>query len=236
MGECEWDCACGVERVRDELLFTQPCGRQGFGHWRRPETFERIHRREYSNLRRPRFLAQKACLGAYAFFAQFQRVLPGPSSLPHEREQTSSEQHLHHEKWEELGVPSSLTSSYPSLTFPSGTQTPHSHPHQYSHHDPATRSPQPSAGPLAARGATHAALDTTLSPRSRTLAILSSIAINVLLPFVNGVMLGFGEIFAQNVVVRWFGGQASSRFQPGYVAAGVGLRKGRQGESLTKDL
>jgi hypothetical protein len=49
-------------------------------------------------------------------------------------------------------------------------------------------------------------------------ALLSSLAINLLLPFVNGVMLGFGEIFAKNVVMGWFGWKI-----PGTVAGNVGV-------------
>jgi hypothetical protein len=35
--------------------------------------------------------------------------------------------------------------------------------------------------------------------------LVSSLSINMLLPFVNGVMLGFGEIFAKTVIVEWLG-------------------------------
>lgn len=41
--------------------------------------------------------------------------------------------------------------------------------------------------------------------RTRALALLSSLAINMFLPFVNGVMLGFGEIFANHVLAPWIG-------------------------------
>ncbi|KAG9005110.1 hypothetical protein FRB93_009980 [Tulasnella sp. JGI-2019a] len=41
--------------------------------------------------------------------------------------------------------------------------------------------------------------------RTRASALLSSLAINMFLPFVNGVMLGFGEIFARNVLAPWIG-------------------------------
>ncbi|ORX51185.1 hypothetical protein DM01DRAFT_261650 [Hesseltinella vesiculosa] len=39
------------------------------------------------------------------------------------------------------------------------------------------------------------------------LNILKSTTINFLLPFVNGIMLGFGEIFANEMVIKygWFG-------------------------------
>jgi len=39
----------------------------------------------------------------------------------------------------------------------------------------------------------------------RVKALFSAMAINMLLPFVNGVMLGFGEIFAKNVIMEWLG-------------------------------
>lgn len=55
------------------------------------------------------------------------------------------------------------------------------------------------------RTATSAILDSKLSTKTRVLALISSIGINLLLPFVNGVMLGFGEIFAKEVVFGWFG-------------------------------
>ncbi|OJA10549.1 hypothetical protein AZE42_11999 [Rhizopogon vesiculosus] len=45
--------------------------------------------------------------------------------------------------------------------------------------------------------------------------LLSSLAIDLLLPFMNGVMLGFGEIFAKNVLAWWIGW----RTQGGRVAA-----------------
>lgn len=55
-----------------------------------------------------------------------------------------------------------------------------------------------------------------LTPRARVLAIISSLAINMLLPFVNGVMLGFGEIFARNVIGPFFGWKV-----PGVVNVGI---------------
>jgi len=55
-----------------------------------------------------------------------------------------------------------------------------------------------------------------LAPRARILALLSSFAINLLLPFVNGVMLGFGEIFARNVIGPFFGWKA-----PGIGSIGI---------------
>lgn len=56
------------------------------------------------------------------------------------------------------------------------------------------------------------------------MALFSSLAINLALPFVNGVMLGFGEIFAKNVIMGWLGWNAGA---PGSVAtnAGIGVKK-----------
>ena len=66
--------------------------------------------------------------------------------------------------------------------------------------------------------ATRAAFDPALTSESRTKAIFSSLAINMLLPFVNGIMLGFGEIFAKEFVFRWLGWKV-----PGTVATNVGV-------------
>ncbi|KAG6819725.1 hypothetical protein H0H93_009248, partial [Arthromyces matolae] len=111
------------------------------------------------------------------------------------------------QKWEHVNP--SLTSSYPSLEYPERGETP-----PPSHRNLA----QPSeAAPL---NATLAIFDSTLSTRTRVKAVFSSLAINLFLPFVNGVMLGFGEIFAKNVVLQWFGWKPVG---PGYVAASAGI-------------
>lgn len=49
-----------------------------------------------------------------------------------------------------------------------------------------------------------AVFDPDLPTRTRVLALVATLGINLLLPFINGVMLGFGEIFAKNVV-GWTG-------------------------------
>ncbi|KAH7342126.1 hypothetical protein B0J17DRAFT_649587 [Rhizoctonia solani] len=128
--------------------------------------------------------------------------------------------------WEE--VPS-LGSSFPSLpeqhnanTIPlQPTYRPrqpahkkekeHRHHHRESHHPPAP-APPPSL--------TLSIFDSSLPTRTRVIAIFSSLAINMFLPFVNGVMLGFGEIFARNVIGPWFG-------WPKPVATSVGVRAAR---------
>ena len=137
---------------------------------------------------------------------------------------------------------SSLTSSFPSMSFPSDPHSPisstarrdlpphhgqshshtaaHPHGHAHGHHHHHHIEPQQTA--------TLSVFDSSLSPKTRTLALLSSVAINVLLPFVNGVMLGFGEIFAKNLV-GWLGwkvpgrASASTSRGPGRTASGVGL-------------
>ncbi|KAJ7727294.1 hypothetical protein DFH07DRAFT_231768 [Mycena maculata] len=109
------------------------------------------------------------------------------------------------QKWED--VSSQLTSSFPSMSFPDRTNTPSPH-----HHPPP---------PAALESATLAIFDPSLSTRTRVTALFSSFAINFLLPFVNGVMLGFGEIFAKNIVLEYFGWRPVS--QPGSTAASAGL-------------
>ncbi|KAF8625545.1 hypothetical protein AX15_005312 [Amanita polypyramis BW_CC] len=112
------------------------------------------------------------------------------------------------QKWEDIH--SSATSSFPSMSFPERISTPSPTPAQY-------RVTEPS------RTATLAIFDSSLSTRTRVKALLASLAINLLLPFVNGVMLGFGEVFAKEVIVGWFGWK-----KPGSIAASAGLRTSSQ--------
>ncbi|KAI0710036.1 hypothetical protein C8Q76DRAFT_740832 [Earliella scabrosa] len=177
-------------------------------------------------------------------------VLPGAStstSTPPSHEKSPSHpasepESSKQDKWDSMT--SSLTSSFPSMSFPSDPHSPtssgarrdlpphhahhhehtaaHGHAHTHGHHahHPAHAEPP--------RTATLSVFDSSLSPKTRTLALLSSVAINVLLPFVNGVMLGFGEIFAKNLV-SWLGwkvpgtASAASSRGSGRVASGVGL-------------
>lgn len=125
------------------------------------------------------------------------------------------------DKWDSM-TSSMTTSSFPSMSFPSDPHSPissalptlpshraHSgHPHASSHlhaHEHGHDHHHPHHPPEETRTATLSVFDPTLSTKTRALALLSSVAINVLLPFVNGVMLGFGEIFAKNVIVQWLG-------------------------------
>ncbi|TCD70208.1 hypothetical protein EIP91_004388 [Steccherinum ochraceum] len=155
---------------------------------------------------------------------------PETSAAGHDRHLSGSG-----EKWEDVPVPSSMTSSYPSLSYPSDPHSPvssqqhralphHGHDHAGGHEHKHT---QDRAAPAPTTTATSAIFDSNLSTKTRTLALVSSLAINLLLPFVNGVMLGFGEIFARNVVVKWFSwgrlGEKNARPAPGRVATNVGV-------------
>ena len=153
-------------------------------------------------------------------------------SASHPVSETESKQ----DKWDSMT--SSMTSSFPSMSFPSDPHSPissvprnlppshghgHDHPSAHAHahghgHGPHHHHPHPEE----ARTATLSVFDSSLSPKTRALALLSSVAINVLLPFVNGVMLGFGEIFAKNVVVQWLGWKV-----PGTASAASSRGSGR---------
>ncbi|KAH9063871.1 hypothetical protein EDB87DRAFT_1600803 [Lactarius vividus] len=100
--------------------------------------------------------------------------------------------------WE--NVPSSPTSSFPSMSFPEPSR-----PHSPEHTTHISRVAAPASAPPAAASATLAVFDDTLPKRKRVWALITSLSVNMLLPFVNGVMLGFGEIFAKTVVVGWLG-------------------------------
>lgn len=121
--------------------------------------------------------------------------------------------------WED--VPSSMNSSFPSMSFPdasrSHSETPshpntHSHPshhhhtdHAHSHHTHHDEKDSPKVEANAPTSATLAIFDSTLSTKTRAWALVSALAINMALPFVNGVMLGFGELFAKEIIAPWLG-------------------------------
>jgi hypothetical protein len=85
----------------------------------------------------------------------------------------------------------------------------------------------PTARPATAASVTLAVFDDSLSARSRCLALLTSLSINLFLPFVNGVMLGFGEIFAKTVIVGWLGWGPT-------VPANVGLGQGSRSQNRSR--
>ncbi|KAF9525677.1 hypothetical protein CPB83DRAFT_909021 [Crepidotus variabilis] len=106
-------------------------------------------------------------------------------------------------KWED--VDPSISSSFPSLSMDTPPQPSQPRPESSGAHPPVS--------------VTLSIFDTSLSTRTRVLAFVSSLAVNLCLPFVNGVMLGFGEIFAKNVVMGWLGWKV-----PGSVSSNVGLK------------
>ncbi|KAJ4476216.1 hypothetical protein J3R30DRAFT_3764178 [Lentinula aciculospora] len=130
-----------------------------------------------------------------------------PRATSHSRQLTSEDS----QKWEHL--PSEVTSSLPSMSFPE----------DLGHEEVKAAPSQPP--PTAPTSATLSVFDTSLSTSTRVKAFASALAINLLLPFVNGVMLGFGEIFAKNVVLGWLGWRTAA---PGSTAASLGLRKSRR--------
>ncbi|BGP54552.1 hypothetical protein JCM8202v2_002138 [Rhodotorula sphaerocarpa] len=127
---------------------------------------------------------------------------------------------------------SSSSSSSSSPSRPSSPTRDPAHPQQ-----PAHSADDAPSLTLAISSAWHTA------PWSRKLwAVLASVAINVGLPFINGVMLGFGELFARNVLGVRLGwplassgsaaqGQSSQRANTGSVglrAAGANPGVGRE--------
>ncbi|KAJ7127059.1 hypothetical protein C8R44DRAFT_780318 [Mycena epipterygia] len=130
-------------------------------------------------------------------------VAPKESAEAVPKSQSAQDTGDESQKWEDVSSP--LTSSFPSMSFPDRTNTPSPHP----------------PPPVALESATLAIFDPSLSTRTRVTALFSSLAINLLLPFVNGVMLGFGEIFAKNIVLEYFGWRPLPR--PGATAATTGL-------------
>ncbi|PFH53072.1 hypothetical protein AMATHDRAFT_55442 [Amanita thiersii Skay4041] len=139
--------------------------------------------------------------------------LYGGSELPSESSvaDSSSEQHAlqsqaarmdDSQRWEHIHQ----VTSFPMTSTERTTTSPSTRSIHYVTLPPMQPVPQQPPLPLPPPPtATLAVFDSSLSTRTRVKALLSSLAINLLLPFVNGVMLGFGEIFAKNVLVGWFG-------------------------------
>jgi len=146
----------------------------------------------------------------------------GPSNAKSSERPTSKHERLDtNEKWEDFP---SLASSFPSTSFPersSGTS-----PELSTRRHPTAQEPPPhtpaNKPPISA---TLAVFDSSLPAKARISALFASLAINMVLPFVNGVMLGFGELFAKNVVLGWFGWKVG-----GGVATNVGVGVPRPAE------
>lgn len=149
----------------------------------------------------------------------------------HLRQSTGDDSKASSQKWSD--VPSDLASSYPSLSFPSPSRPTspthsrtHTKPttHHHDHTDPQATHDSPRAATVST-SATLAIFDSSLPIQTRLGALISSLGINLLLPFVNGVMLGFGEIFAKNIVVGWLGWKL-----PGSAVVNVGVRSSTLGK------
>ncbi|KZS94253.1 hypothetical protein SISNIDRAFT_549430 [Sistotremastrum niveocremeum HHB9708] len=113
------------------------------------------------------------------------------------------------QQWDNVQL--SGSSSFPELSFPSRSRSP-------SPHRAAKAVPPPVVAPPSA---TLTVFNSSLPKRTRLLAVASAVAINFCLPFLNGVMLGFGEIFAKQLV-HWLGWKI-----PGGPATALGIRSGR---------
>ncbi|KIK45066.1 hypothetical protein CY34DRAFT_802029 [Suillus luteus UH-Slu-Lm8-n1] len=149
----------------------------------------------------------------------------GPSSQAHASQHLKTDTGSPSQKWEHID--SSPTSSYPSMSFPE-TSIPSSPSPPNVAFQQTTGRDQPQKQPSAERKPSNvppstipSLLDGAIAPRTRMTLLLTSLAINLFLPFVNGVMLGFGEIFAKNVLVGWMGWKSQS----GRTAAKVGVRR-----------
>lgn len=123
----------------------------------------------------------------------FRQTAPKAPVIPKTQQTTPEELH----KWQSV--------TYPDMKFPE---------------DPSHPASRPAVAPASVSIST-SIFDTSLSTRTRVVAVFSALAVNLLLPFVNGVMLGFGEIFAKNVVMGWLGWKSPS-------VANVGLRSSRE--------
>ncbi|KAG8970533.1 hypothetical protein FRC03_006662 [Tulasnella sp. 419] len=120
-----------------------------------------------------------------------------------------------HSRWEEIPSVASSFPSLPSHQSPPQPSTSHIPPTTAT---PSTReiseykstpSDEKAVVPVnpkpAPPGVTPLIFAKDLPVKTRALALISSLAINLFLPFVNGVMNGFGEIFARNVLGPWLG-------------------------------
>ncbi|KAH7107975.1 hypothetical protein BKA62DRAFT_680567 [Auriculariales sp. MPI-PUGE-AT-0066] len=103
--------------------------------------------------------------------------------------------------WENLP---SLASSFPSLpSHPSPPSKP-----READEKAVTSTPAPKDRP--ARSITLLLFDSSTTTRIRLLALAATLGINFLLPFINGVMIGFGEIAAKGMVNWWRTGRGLS--------------------------
>src|SRR6185437_9579083 len=102
----------------------------------------------------------------------------------------------------------SLASSYPDISFP--PSPPHAQFTNLASLPASLLLPPPSNTQAQSNQVALTPTLLTLHPppssplRTRLITLGTSLTINFLLPFINGIMLGFGEIFARNLV-GWLG-------------------------------
>ena len=117
-----------------------------------------------------------------------------------------------------------MESSYPDITFPeqlspdlsSRNGRTRNHGRVDEKHAPGSE-PTTTYQVQPPLSATLSVFDSRLPTSARAWALVSAVSINLLLPFINGVMLGFGEIFARSVAGH-FGWKI-----PGGAATAVGV-------------
>lgn len=106
---------------------------------------------------------------------------------------------LHHTKTVPTASATGMPRIWPRRTSRSPSETSSSYSSQP--HAPSEMLPQyPPSGSL-----TLAIFAKNISWQRRGYLLLASVAINLGLPFINGVMLGFGEIFARSIVAPYIG-------------------------------
>jgi len=139
-----------------------------------------------------------------------EKTTPSPTSTSGKRDWTQIDHpsYSHSQSQSHSQGLVSLASSYPDISFP---PSPSPNQHTSTYFNFTTTNPvHPTHHDADQQGLTLTPTLTALtSPpstplRTRLIALSTSLTINFLLPFINGIMLGFGEIFARNLV-SWLG-------------------------------
>lgn len=126
------------------------------------------------------------------------------------------------------------TEPVPSRISPAGLSLTESSEDKSRRGDPSNKASNKKSGPPEQPPSLTLSLFTL--PTHRSLLRFSAVlGINLILPFINGVMLGFGEIFARETVAwgkSWWRGEVTFR-GPGAAQASVGLREGARRTDAT---
>ncbi|EFY89852.1 hypothetical protein J3458_001522 [Metarhizium acridum] len=120
-----------------------------------------------------------------------------------------------------------MASEDPSSHLAESGITMHSDSEQYSPGEELSTSPESSASPV------------ILYKPPTVWSLIRGAAINLLLPFINGMMLGFGELFAHEAAFRlgWGGTKVFpvSRRRAHPIGPGIEVRERRQGPGPSLD-